>query len=137
MASGRERVDVLRRGGQLGRIMSVDASKGLQIVAVTVHEDRVIVEWSADDLRIPWPGDPDDGPLEPKSEHLTLTDDAGTCYRRSAGSAFFRPHTYGTVTFEPAPPLSASMLVARGEHQAATLDLAEQPIEPRRHHSCD
>jgi hypothetical protein len=105
-------------------MMRVDASKGLQIGAVTVHEDRVIVEWSADDLRIPWPGDPDDGPLEPKSEQLTLTDDDGTCYRRSGGSAFFRPQTYGTVTFEPAPPLSASRLVARGEHQTATLDLA-------------
>jgi hypothetical protein len=105
-------------------MVRVDASKGLQIGAVTVHEDRVIVEWSADDLRIPWPGDADDGPLEPKSEQLTLTDDDGTCYRRSAGSAFFRPQTYGTVTFEPAPPLSASRLVACGEHQAATLDLA-------------
>ena len=105
-------------------MMCVDASKGLRVDAVTVHEDRVIVEWSAGDVRIPWPGDSDDGLLEPKSEQLTLTDDDGTCYRRSAGSAFFRPQTYGTVTFEPVPPVSASKLVVRGEHQTATLDLA-------------
>jgi hypothetical protein len=38
---------------RLGAMVRMDASKGLHICAVTVHEDRVIVEWSADDLRIP------------------------------------------------------------------------------------
>ncbi|HWT91580.1 MAG TPA: hypothetical protein VN238_01160 [Solirubrobacteraceae bacterium] len=97
--------------------------EGLRVVSIAVHSDSVVVEWDADDLRIPWPGDPDDGPAEPKSERLTLTDDKGTAYYRTAGSAYFRPTAHGTVTFEPAPPAETTTLVARGEHRVATLDL--------------
>ena len=68
------------------------------------------------------PNDPNDGPNDPVFTPLTLTDDLGTVYRRTAGSAYFRPHGHGTVRFEPAPPLDASRLVTRTKQHVATVD---------------
>jgi hypothetical protein len=104
--------------------MPPERSRGaLKIVAVTPTDGGVVVEWAADEPLVPWPNDPDDGPNDPRFTPLTLTDDLGTVYRRTAGSASFRPNAHGTVRFEPAPPSDASQLVARTNHHVATLHL--------------